>query len=94
VIGRTSRLATRLNHKLENWKVAKTQHSLAAEPAKLLDVKGVADLLGCSSRHVYRLSDSGRMPRPMKLGQLIRWSKQAIESWIKNGCPSCLEDRK
>jgi excisionase family DNA binding protein len=58
-------------------------------PAKLLDVQAVAELLGCSARHVYRLSDVDRMPRPVKLGTLVRWSKVAIESWIADGCPSC-----
>jgi len=57
--------------------------------AKLLDVQAVADLLGCSSRHVYRLSDAGRMPAPVKLGALVRWSKSAIEEWVAAGCPSC-----
>ena len=33
--------------------------------AALLDVQGVAQLLDCSSRHVYRLSDAGRMPAPV-----------------------------
>ena len=61
-----------------------------AEPsAKLLDVKAVADLLGCSTRHVYRLSDGGKMPPPVKLGSLVRWSRSAIEEWIDAGCPSC-----
>ena len=56
--------------------------------AKLLDVRAVADLLGCSPRHVYRLSDAGRMPSPVKLGSLVRWSAVAIWEWIDQGCPS------
>ncbi len=56
--------------------------------AELLDVKSVALLLGgCSIRHVYRLSDAGRMPRPIKLGALVRWRRAALESWIASGCP-------
>ena len=54
--------------------------------AKLLDVQAVAGILGCSPRHVYRLSDAGRMPAPVKLGALVRWSRLAIESWIADGC--------
>ena len=62
----------------------------SAEPsAQLLDVQSVAEVCGCSTRHVYRLSDAGRMPRPVKLGALVRWSKSAIEKWIADGCPSC-----
>jgi len=55
----------------------------------MLDVSAVADLLSCSTRHVYRLADAGRMPRPVKLGSLVRWSRVAVEAWIAEGCPSC-----
>ena len=54
--------------------------------AALLDVKAVAALLGCSSRHVYRLTDAGRMPAPVRLGALIRWRRAEIEEWIASGC--------
>jgi excisionase family DNA binding protein len=58
-----------------------------AEPsAKLLDVQAVAEMLGCSQRHVYRLSDAGRMPSAVKLGSLVRWSSTAIREWIDGGC--------
>jgi excisionase family DNA binding protein len=57
--------------------------------AALLDVRAVAALLDCSPRHVYRLSDAGRMPPPVKLGSLVRWPRQAIEDWITTGCKPC-----
>ena len=56
---------------------------------KLLDVQEVAALLGCSTRHVYRLADAGKMPKPVRLGALVRWSKATIEDWIADGCPHC-----
>jgi len=59
--------------------------SPAAAPA-MLDVQTVAEMLGCSPRHVYRLSDAGRMPAPVKLGALCRWSRIAIDEWIADGC--------
>ncbi len=63
---------------------------LAEAPAPaLLDVRGVARLLACSPRHVYRLSDAGRMPPPVRLGSLVRWVRQAIEHWLAEGCPPC-----
>jgi excisionase family DNA binding protein len=62
-----------------------------AEPdrpqAELLDVRAVAGLLGASPRHVYRLADAGRMPAPVKLGALVRWSRRAVLDWIAAGCP-------
>jgi len=54
---------------------------------ELLDVRAVAALLGCSTRHAYRLADAGRMPRPVKLGQLVRWRRTALMDWLDAGCP-------
>jgi excisionase family DNA binding protein len=56
--------------------------------AALIDVRAVAVLLGCSTRHVYRLTDAERMPAPVRLGALIRWRRAEIEEWIAAGCPS------
>ena len=61
----------------------------ACDAPALLDVKGVASLLGgCSTRHVYRLADSGKMPAPVRLGSLVRWRSDEIQVWIANGCPT------
>lgn len=55
----------------------------------MLSVDDIAnDYLGCSSRHVRRLADAGRMPRPIKLGSLVRWPRSVIEQWIADGCPN------
>ena len=53
----------------------------------LATVDDVATLLNCSVRHVQRLSDSGRMPSPVRLGRSLRWSVAAIQEWIEAGCP-------
>ena len=60
-----------------------------AEEVRLLDVNAVAQLLSCSTRHVYRLADSGQMPRPRKLGALVRWDREQLEKWLADGCPEC-----
>jgi excisionase family DNA binding protein len=65
-----------------------TATSPAAPAPQLLDVQQVAELLGCSPRHVYRLADAGRMPAPLKLGSLVRWSAGAIRDWVDQGCPA------
>ncbi len=52
----------------------------------LLDVKSLAAILGCSTRHIYRLSDAGRMPAPLHIGFLVRWRREDIETWIANDC--------
>ena len=63
----------------------------AADKPALLDVQAVARLLGCSTRHVYRLSDGGKMPAPVKVGALVRWRRSGpdgIEAWVAAGCPA------
>lgn len=54
---------------------------------RLLSVDSVASMLDVSKRHIYRLSDAGKMPRPIKLGGAVRWDGEAISSWIAAGCP-------
>jgi excisionase family DNA binding protein len=60
----------------------------SSELSALLNVRQVAALLGCSPRHVYRLSDAGRMPAPVRLSALVRWRRTEIEQWIAAGCPA------
>lgn len=55
--------------------------------SSMLRINEVADLLGCSVRHVYRLYNSSRMPKPIKLGQLVRWNRDSLDDWIDAGCP-------
>jgi len=55
---------------------------------KLGDVKTVAAKLDCSVRHVYRMSDADRMPRPVRLGTLVRWDLDELDRWIVAGCPA------
>ena len=60
--------------------------SVVSNSAALLDVEGVAALLNCSPRHVYRLADAGKMPPPVRLGSLVRWSRAALDDWLAGGC--------
>jgi predicted DNA-binding transcriptional regulator AlpA len=55
----------------------------------LIDLRDLAALLKCSARHVWRLADAGKMPRPYKIGALCRWDRAGIEQWVSDGCPSC-----
>ena len=61
----------------------------AREQSLLVNVLDVAAMMQCSPRHVYRLCDAQRMPRPYKIGALCRWDRAAIQLWVGNGCPNC-----
>ena len=52
----------------------------------MLTVGQVAELLNCSQRHVYRLVEAEKMPRPLKVGQLNRWALAIVQQWIADGC--------
>lgn len=58
----------------------------SAASAVLLDVRAVAALLNCSPRHVYRLSDGGKIPAPVRLGTLVRWPRPVLDAWLAEGC--------
>lgn len=58
---------------------------------RLGDARRVATLLGISPRHVFRLADADKMPRPLKLGGAVRWDLDALDQWISAGCPTCRE---
>lgn len=55
--------------------------------SRLIDVDAVAFELGVSKKHVRQLSQSGRMPRAVKLGRCVRWRRADIDQWILDGCP-------
>ena len=56
--------------------------------AKLVDANAIAKMLGVSARMVWRLRDSGGIPKPVIIGRLVRWRSEAIEEWIQAGCPT------
>jgi predicted DNA-binding transcriptional regulator AlpA len=65
-----------------------------AHQRAMMSVDDVAMEIGCCSRSIRRWDDSGRMPKPVKLGSLIRWPRAVIEQWIADGCPNVRNARK
>ena len=63
-----------------------TQPTQTLQSQILLNVQQVAELLNCSVRHVYRMSDAGRMPQPVRVGGLVRWNRAALYIWVADGC--------
>ena len=63
----------------------KARHSLHSE---LITAVQFAQLLNVSERTLYRLKSSGKLPKPIELGGLVRWRLTKIHRWIDQGCPS------
>lgn len=53
----------------------------------LIGVREVAKMLKVSVRHVIRMSETGEIPPPIRIGRAVRWSHDAISKWIADGCP-------
>lgn len=53
----------------------------------LLDVKDASALCNVSRSAWYKLSSSGKVPRPVKIGRLTRWRRDELERWIAADCP-------
>jgi predicted DNA-binding transcriptional regulator AlpA len=57
-------------------------------PALLMTVDDLARELRTSGKTITRMEQSGRLPRPIKVGRAKRWSRQTIVAWIASGAPS------
>ncbi len=49
----------------------------------MFTVKGLAEHLSCDQRTVHRWWRSGVIPRPLRVGNSLRWDRATIESWRK-----------
>ena len=58
---------------------------------RLIPVSQVARLCSATPQVIYRLATQGKMPGPFHVGSVIRWDRDAIQSWISRGCPETLE---
>lgn len=59
-----------------------------ASAAKLaISADEVAELLGISRAHVWKLTGTGRLPKPVRLGRAVRWDRKNLEAWLAAGAP-------
>jgi excisionase family DNA binding protein len=43
----------------------------------------LADLLGCTGKHIYALAKSGRMPH-LRIGGMVRFDPATTAEWLRN----------
>lgn len=55
--------------------------------AALVDANEAAAICGVSRSSWYKLVASGKTPKPIKLGNSVRWSRAELVRWIRAGCP-------
>lgn len=52
-----------------------------------ITAKQFAVMLQVSKRTLCRLRSTGKIPRPMRLGGIVRWKLDDIVQWMTAGCP-------
>ena len=62
-------------------KATKVREALA------ISARELAEMLNVSLRQVWRLNSADKLPKPIRLGGSVRWDRDEILTWFKNGCP-------
>ncbi len=57
------------------------------EKGLLIDSKQAAKLLNVSERTLWAMWKGGKMPQPIKIGRVVRFSYEELQAWAKAGGP-------
>jgi len=52
-----------------------------------ISARDLKEMLNVSLRQIWRLNSAGKLPRPIRLGGSVRWSRAEIQQWFEAGCP-------
>ncbi|MCZ6652983.1 MAG: helix-turn-helix domain-containing protein [Planctomycetota bacterium] len=61
--------------------------SRVANPAELMAVGELARRLRVSVRQAHRMNKAGLIPRPLRIGGVVRWREDEISRWLQSGAP-------
>lgn len=53
----------------------------------VVTAKQLAMMLQISKRTLFRMRSAGRLPKPVRVGGIVRWRLEDVRNWIANGCP-------
>jgi excisionase family DNA binding protein len=56
--------------------------------ALTVNARQAAKMLNVSVRQVWRLCNTGKLPKPIRLGHCVRWRKAELEAFIEAGAPT------
>lgn len=60
---------------------------LLEKASDLLDANELSEVLKCSKDMVYLWHRQGKLPKAIRLGRILRWSKVKIEKWLQENQP-------
>ena len=53
----------------------------------LIDTRQAAKLLKVCEKTIWTMHTTGRMPRPIRIGQCVRWGYEELRAWVIAACP-------
>ena len=56
-------------------------------PPAMLTTFDLACALQLSERQIRRLQRQGKIPKPTKIGNAVRWRRETIDRWMDADCP-------
>jgi excisionase family DNA binding protein len=60
----------------------------ALPPAACYTAQDLAALLRISVRQVWRMCDANKLPKPIRFGRAVRWSRPVVDRWLETaGAP-------
>lgn len=62
--------------------------TVSKESTMLVKAKELAEMLSVSTRHIWRMRASDKLPRAIEIGNCVRWKLLDITNWLAMGCPS------
>lgn len=64
----------------------KQQTSLRGHQPLTISAKEMAEILSVSTRQIWRLNSEKKIPKPIRIGRLVRWNRREILNWFNLGC--------
>jgi predicted DNA-binding transcriptional regulator AlpA len=58
----------------------------------LVGANNLAWCMDCDAATIHRWAKSGQMPKPLRVGNSVRWDVHEIRQWIDSGCPAVDRD--
>ncbi len=55
---------------------------------RLLTIEDLSVILKLSKRTLWRMRSACQLPKPIRLGNSVRWRVSDIEAWLNQRCPS------
>lgn len=72
----------------------KSMDAVGDDTPSLIGVESFAQLMDVSPRTIRRRLTENKVPKPIRLGRLVKWLRKEVEEWIAAKCPDLTRVQK